>query len=497
VRKNIVVETVGTAEGTTFPAAALGEGFFIDFGCQNSTVSDNIAARNTTQGFLMSRGRNHDVTGNLAFGNSTVGGTQINIGYCQTSPCTNSMKNNVMVSTASLEQSFFVYPLSAYTGDGNVFFDPFAAPTPDYQFNMWEPNTCSIYQGTDPTVTCYSLASWRTATGGDATSKAASFLWRDEFPSDYLSEPLVPNPTFDNGILGWEGNVTADATTVLGPGVRLDFSGTRAILLAQFAVKQGATYEIRARTLGVNAVDPWLTLSLEKHDWGSILEPMTEGVRNLPVSNKPREHAIIFKPSASDAAAWLQLETKASKTWLDDVYVRQIERYRVPRGVVLRPGDAVPKAARIVLYINPSTSPQEINLGGDTFYDLDGKAVSGTFSIAAMGGQVLIAGAKLGLGKSVRDFGSASVGTPVKQMPVLSNIGSQPLAITGATIKEPGTPFSVSNACDGKTLEVGGACAVDLVYAPTAAGDHTATLVIVSNDGQGTERDVVLKGSAR
>jgi hypothetical protein len=496
VRKNIVVETVGTAEGGTVPGVALGDGFFIDFGCQNSTFSDNIAARNTTIGFLMSRGRNHDMLGNLAFGNGTTGGTQIDIGDCQTSPCPNSLKNNVMVSTSSQEKSFFVYSLSAYTGDGNAFFDPFDAPTLDYKFNIWQPNTCGISQGTD-IATCYSLSSWRAATGGDATSKAASFLWRDEFPSDYLSEPLVANPTFDSGVQGWGGDMTPDATTVLGPAGRLDLTRATSLLLGTFAAKKGATYEIRARTLGANAMEPWLTLDLMTHNWVSIIEPLPTGVGALPVTSKPLENGILFKAAADEAAAWIQLSTKASKTWVDDAYLRQVESYKVPRGVVLRPGDAVPKGARIVLYINPSTVAQEVNLGADTLYDLDGKAFTGAFPIAAMAGQVLIAGAKLGLGKSTRDFGVVSAGSLAKQMPVLASIGSQPLAITSVTIKEPGTPFSVSNACDGKTMPISGVCAVDLVYAPTEAGEHTATLVIVSNDGQGTERNVALKGSAK
>lgn len=499
VSKNIVVETIGTAEGVTFPGAALGDGFFIDFGCQGTTFTDNVAARNTSQGFLLTIDRNQTLEGNTAFANSMEGGTQIAFGDCQLASCPYTLRNNIMVSTTALEQSFSVAPLGGLTAEGNTYLDPFAVPAANFDFDPWQRAVCSMSDWRNTSATCFTLPTWRTATGGDSTAKDAGFFWRDEYPSDYLSGDLVANPGFDDATSPWEGylgTTTWDSGSAMGPSLRLDRTGETGSYQGNAPVTKGASYEVRARVLGVNPVEPWLSLETMTHEWTRLTEQIPLGKDAFPVSNQPRESGVIFKAIVDDATGYLRLTTRASRVWIDDLHVRQVETYKVPRGVVLRPGDAIPTAARMVLFINPSTSAQTASLFDDAMIDLDGKPVSGSVALPALGSRVLVAGAKLGLGKATRDLGMVPAGTVARQTPVLASIGARPLSITSVRIKETGTPFSVTTACDGRTLEPSGLCAVELTYSPAAAGDHVATLVVTSNDGQGAERAIALKGRA-
>ncbi|MGC4069739.1 MAG: choice-of-anchor D domain-containing protein [Polyangiaceae bacterium] len=350
----------------------------------------------------------------------------------------------------------------------------------------------------DELGTCYSLGPWQEKSKQDESSKVVGYFWRDEYPSDYLSENLIVNSGFDADVSNWTGvsaNASWDASTQSSPSLLLEKQGSdEGSLQTTLSVKRDAFYEVRLTAAGAQPVEPRLYFQLLGSSWSSIVGTIPTGLDAFRVSNQLVESAVIFKSTADDTAAHLQITSGAGRLWFDQVSVRQIETYRVPRGVVLRPNDRIPKAARMVLFVNPSTAAQTVDLFGETMYDTTGAKVSGSFELEGLAGRVLVAGSKLGLGKDKRDFGTVAVGQTQVQRPVLASIGSLPLTIKSVAIKENGSPFAVTTSCDGSTLTPSTVCSVDLSFAPSVAGDHTATLVISSDDPQGPERTVTLVG---
>jgi parallel beta-helix repeat protein len=500
VENNIVIETIGTAEGVTFPGTALGAGFFIDFGCQGVTLKNNIAARNTTQGMLLTINRDQTITSNTLFGNSLGNGGQLAMGDCDLDSCPYSIQDNLLVSTSPSESSMRFARVADVTADGNSYLNPFSIPAATYTYNPWNGGICTLTEFNDELGTCYSLGPWQEKSKQDESSKASSFFWRDEYPSDYLSDNLVVNSGFDSDVSNWTGvsaSASWDASTQSSPSLLLEKQGSdEGSLQTTFGVKRDAVYEVRLTATGAQSIEPRLYFQLLGSSWSSIIETIPTGLDSFRVSNQPIESAVIFKSTADDTAAHLQVTSGASRLWFDQVSVRQVETYRVPRGVVLRPGDRIPKAARMVLFINPSTTTQTIDLFGETLFDATGTKVSGSFELEGLAGRVLVVGSKLGLGKDKRDFGTVAVGQTQVQRPVLASIGSLPLAVKSVSIKESGSPFAVTPACDGSTLAPSAVCSVEVSFTPSAAGEHTATLVISSDDPQGPERTVTLVGLA-
>jgi hypothetical protein len=85
------------------------------------------------------------------------------------------------------------------------------------------------------------------------------------------------------------------------------------------------------------------------------------------------------------------------------------------------------------------------------------------------------------------DWPAAYRGIPAHQVPVtLVNTGAAPVHVSGASITEGTTEFSVAdNSCG--TLAPGGSCAVDVSYEPVAAGQHHGQLTIQDSTTAGSQ----------
>ncbi|MGC4069740.1 MAG: right-handed parallel beta-helix repeat-containing protein [Polyangiaceae bacterium] len=146
VENNIVIETIGSAEGVTFPGEALGAGFFIDFGCQGVTLKDNIAARNTTQGMLLTINRDQTIASNTLFGNSLGNGGQLAMGDCDLDSCPYAIHDNLLVSTSPSESSMRFARISDVTSDRNSYVNPFSLPSATYTYNPWNGGICTFHR---------------------------------------------------------------------------------------------------------------------------------------------------------------------------------------------------------------------------------------------------------------------------------------------------------------------------------------------------------------
>lgn len=84
------------------------------------------------------------------------------------------------------------------------------------------------------------------------------------------------------------------------------------------------------------------------------------------------------------------------------------------------------------------------------------------------------------------DFGTVAVGQEAARPVAVSNTGDGPLTIDGIALTDPAFAMA-DDGCSGRTLTAGQDCRVDVVFQPSARGDHTATLTVL-HDGEGADQ---------
>ncbi len=127
--------------------------------------------------------------------------------------------------------------------------------------------------------------------------------------------------------------------------------------------------------------------------------------------------------------------------------------------------------ALITLVSNGTGSPQTI-------------AVSGTGTTVATPGQLSLPGSI--------SFGTQSIGTTSGASSIsVTNIGGTAVNVTGVSSSN-GAEFPVTTNC--ATVAAGGGCTISVLFAPTAEGTRTATL-IVNSDGVGSPQSVSASGT--
>jgi Ca2+-binding RTX toxin-like protein len=92
------------------------------------------------------------------------------------------------------------------------------------------------------------------------------------------------------------------------------------------------------------------------------------------------------------------------------------------------------------------------------------------------------------------DFGQLTVGqTSAPQVVTVSSTGDADLVVSDVSLSDPAAGFAITaNTCG--TVAPGGTCSISVTFAPTAAGDREADLVITHNAG-GNPATVGLKGT--
>ena len=123
---------------------------------------------------------------------------------------------------------------------------------------------------------------------------------------------------------------------------------------------------------------------------------------------------------------------------------------------------------------------------------------TGEFNISGkLAGAAPAPAPSIGISTNAVNFAKRQAGTtsPAQKVTV-SNLGTAPGSVTGITVTgTDATDFTVAaNTCTA-ALAPGATCTADIAFAPTAAGDRTATLNIANTAAAGT-RTIALTGSA-
>lgn len=96
-------------------------------------------------------------------------------------------------------------------------------------------------------------------------------------------------------------------------------------------------------------------------------------------------------------------------------------------------------------------------------------------------------------------YGNQNVNTSsAAQTVTLTNIGTQPLSISGISIGGTNAgDFTQTNTCPSgsNTLAVNASCTISVTFSPTASGSRSATLTITDNAVSGSQQTVALSGT--
>jgi len=144
--------------------------------------------------------------------------------------------------------------------------------------------------------------------------------------------------------------------------------------------------------------------------------------------------------------------------------------------LTFRPTAAGARSATLSIGHNAAASPLTV-------------ALSGTGTAAAQ--------PAVSLSASMLDFGTASLGAKsAAQAITLTNSGEAPLTLAGLVLGgAAGGDFALAGTCaNGATITPGGACTLQLTFAPTAVGTRSGTLTVTSNAANGNPV-VALSGS--
>jgi hypothetical protein len=113
-----------------------------------------------------------------------------------------------------------------------------------------------------------------------------------------------------------------------------------------------------------------------------------------------------------------------------------------------------------------------------------------------------------GPGVTSLPFGSQRVGTTVPHPVVITNNGTAPMTVTGATVAGANaSEFAIgANACIGLAIPAGSSCTITVAFTPASAGTKTVDLTVTDDaagsphtlavTGTGTSSAVVLSGSS-
>jgi parallel beta-helix repeat protein len=380
VRGNTVIDSLGNAEGTPSfftDQSTAAQGIYADDRSHDIVIENNTVV-NADLGLQLHNTYNDQVRGNTFYA---------------------SRESGVYVSEDSIvDIPGFVHDNRI---EGNIVFvvgrEPFAVREwygldRTVDFAAYDDNLYWHEQGRTPFFRSiwagawdgYSFDDWRTATGFDpgsvdlaATYQVVPTAGRPTGPSN-----LVANGTFDADIAGWGSWPSAVAVAW-----NADCGLTGGCLSAS-AVGAGAGALVNSSPFSIAAGQGYLLRfglrAASTQSFGVIVRHNADPWESLGVSE-----TVVAGPVRTDYSfAFLATGTRTGRIdftsnddfafYLDDVDLREAEVLENDRA----------DDARIL--INSTAVPQDVDLGGTTYCDLDDREVAGVATVPAFGSRILL-----------------------------------------------------------------------------------------------------------
>jgi hypothetical protein len=373
VRNNIVINSVGATAGTDDASYVPANGIYMDDRIHDVQVYGNTAAWCGYWGYQLHNNYNLVFTNNTAFGNnnaqismnedfytaadSMMANRLFNNRFCSTSPVAPCLYATSTHSTANMG-----------TFDSNYYFNPYSYSPISYLNEQ------------------FSLSTWKTFSGQDASSKDAFVHWNRFTILDTLSGDMIKNGTFDAGLTSWsQWPETSVSAVDSGHGMdgkclraKSAWDGSRQPIFNSndFKVILGKQYLLTFSACGVHEGQVTMVVRQSGSAYSS------RGLDNsVGVGTARRDYGLLFTATATDTPCRVDIAPGHSDTllWIDNVRLHQVN------------ADTGFSSSRLVLLLNPTMHDSLVALSTGRYRDLDGKTVTGSVTLKPFASFVLVA----------------------------------------------------------------------------------------------------------
>ncbi len=362
---NIVLNSVGTDDGTKYhnPEAAIG--IYLDDMTKGIKVHGNTVAY-CGRGIFLHNARDIEITNNTVFRNRNIqlSMSQDASGHGEVIR-NNIVENNVFFGGGHGE---LVYSLSTHTTDDTHLFGTF---TNNYAYNPYDSvfvktNFAPRYP-TDNTkqVKMFTLGEWETATGISTNDKATPVFFGKEYAvTNVIGTNLITfNPNFDTDVRNWRGvgfappklSYETDVSFLGSPCMKVEFKDySRKVNVYNYKsflnIEKNNLYEISFSIVG----DDFGEVEIKVANSGADGNYKSVGNSTyFQFSETPKKYSFLFNPTANSIpeGAWLifSFDVMGSTVWIDSVSIKEVE------------ADLVNKDDYLSFYNNPTNSNVNID----------------------------------------------------------------------------------------------------------------------------------------
>lgn len=368
IRGNFLLETVGNVDDSNGWAdvrspkvrhPSYGMGISSLPNLSDNVIEDNTVAYNVHKGIYFNSFRNSVIRNNISYGND---GAQIAaIDKFGDPSQKNVIEDNIIYATAPEQSGLVVSNIAKQsTIDRNYYCNPYNR---------------TILEGDGG---YYSLAYWQqTFSQHDQRSTQCDFEF-NEYTVQQIENTLLASD-FEADTKGWKGEHDLLQSKMDGGSLKLmrpKDGGKFTAMLKSVPVVAGQYYRIRFSIVA----DGFGTFLLRQREEGNIFFQ-----RRIAFDSTRREHEIIFQspvdqPESNTVLILYNIDGEPANTvWLDNFALEQLKEFEL--------NDATQKSK---LFMNPTPETTTIDLGENTYKDLQGNEVTGSIQLAPFSSTILI-----------------------------------------------------------------------------------------------------------
>jgi hypothetical protein len=381
-RNNVIVNVVGNVDGVPPPSSKQANGIMLDANVYDFLVEGNTVIRAASNGVQMSRNSyRNTIRSNLFYDcGRDPGGYYL---YFLLDPTRNYGQNvivkNVFYPLDSVQTLVMIQDSSSSlhmpgTLDSNYYCSPYNnLPIRTLTFaNKW------IH-------TEYSLEQWQAYSGQDQHSKGLFTKLNPFVVTDSSAPSLIPNGQFQTNIAGWgDWNNNTQVKYVDNAGLdggcvefRLEGGpGTnRALASPNVVLVKGQWYQLR---FSVRAAHEGLLTVATRQDhspYSTLNAPM---VFSMGPERTNQECYLMADASDSQVRVEFRVTYPDSLFFLDNVTFRPVK------------GDYVSPESQAPVFVNSTPVTKTVDLGPDSFRDLDGNYLSSSIELPPYSSKILI-----------------------------------------------------------------------------------------------------------
>ncbi|MBL8025675.1 MAG: right-handed parallel beta-helix repeat-containing protein [Fibrobacteres bacterium] len=322
IRKNVIMNTRSSNDGTPNKGYHPGQGIYIDDYGHDITIEGNTTAFCVDNGIFLHNTRRIKVRDNTMFDNRNYQARYAENDYPDKPipMADNFMYNNRMVSLSSEQIPFganSTFAVSSNFGiwDTNTYWNPFNKAVINYR------------------NTPYTLSEWQQNMGQDGASKISHVYWNPWILKKVVSTEMIINGAFDINSSGWSIWPGGTCTVSRDSGHGLDggclkvvspWDGSRQPIIVSnsFALKKDHKYLLKFSVVSAYAGQILPVVRQSNNPWSTVAKTLW-----LPMGRDRENHEVLFTPTVNDSPCRIDFNPSHNDSlfWLDNVSLVEVE----------------------------------------------------------------------------------------------------------------------------------------------------------------------------